>query len=77
MSEPTYEELKARLSQLEKEKAPSAPARWNSASEKKAASAFTASAAFPSRSITNNGFACSMFPRIFATSSKRINPPAN
>ena len=59
MPEPTYEELKAKLSQLEKQvetrKREVAPS--NSELAKRGGSAFTDSAAFPSPSITNNGSA--------------------
>src|SRR5262249_414274 len=57
-----------------KSKAPAVSPAWSFASAKKAASASTASAAFPSPSITNSGRACSRPPTNCANSLKKTNP---
>ena len=60
MAEPTYEELKAKLAEMEKQGGDAAPDRSNFAWAKKEASAYTVSGGFPSRSTTNNGSGCWM-----------------
>ena len=54
MSEPTYEELKAKVAELEKQQARKRSGPLEFRVSEKARSACTEWAAFPSRSITNN-----------------------
>ena len=62
MAEPSYEELKAQLEELQKKGSAAAPEHSNSASAKREASVSMALAAFRSRSTTSSGSACWMSP---------------
>lgn len=71
MAEPTYEELKARLAELEKQ-----PRRTGSLEfrvSEKGGSAYTDWDAFPSRSTTNSGTDCSRYPTSCASFWKKTS----
>ena len=74
MSEPTYEELKARLSELEKQGARRTGSLEFRVSEKGGVSVYGRAADSPLPSITNSGPACSRPPKNFENFLKKTNP---
>jgi hypothetical protein len=77
MPEPSKEELLARIAELEKQAGPRRKGTLEFRVGEKGGVSVYGLAVFPSRCITNSGFASSALPRTFAPFSRRISPSSN